>query len=41
MGLVGDVAASLHHNSQQRQILNPLSKAKDQILVLMDASQVR
>ena len=28
-----------HHSSQQRRILNPLSKAKDQTQVLMDASQ--
>ena len=28
----------LHHSSQQCQILNPLSKARDQTLILMDAS---
>ena len=28
--LIGVVAASPHHSSQQRQILNPLSKARDQ-----------
>jgi len=31
----------LHHSSQQRQILSPLSKAKDRTCVLMDASQIR
>ena len=31
---------NLHHSSRQCQILNPLSKAKDQTHVLMDASQV-
>ena len=30
----------LHHSSQQRQILNPLSEARDQIHVLMDISWV-
>ena len=30
----------LHHSSWQRQILNPLSKAKDGICVLMDTSWV-
>ena len=30
----------LPHSSQQRQILNPLSKARDQTHVLMDASRV-
>ena len=30
----------LHHSSQQHQILNPLSKARDQICILMDASQI-
>ena len=39
-GQTGAVAAGLYHSSQQRQILNPLSKAKDRILVLMDASQI-
>ena len=32
---------NLHHSSQQHQILNPLSKARDQTCILMDASQVR
>jgi len=30
----------LHHSSQQCQILNPLSKARDPTCVLMDASQI-
>ena len=30
----------LYHSSWQRQILNPLSKAKDRTCVLMDASQI-
>ena len=29
----------LHHSSRQRQILNPLSKTRDQTLITMDASQ--
>ena len=32
---------NLHHSSQQRQILNPLSEARDQTRVLKDTSQVR
>ena len=31
----------LHHSSQQRQILNPLSRAGDQTQVLTDTSQIR
>ena len=31
----------LHHSSRQHWILNPLSKARDRTLILMDASQVR
>ena len=31
---------SLHHSSQQHQVLNPLSKAWDQTHVLMDTSRV-
>ena len=29
-GIIGATAANLHHSSWQRQILNPLSKARDQ-----------
>ena len=32
--------SDLHHSSQQCQILNPLSEAKDQTHILMDISQV-
>ena len=32
---------NLHHNSWHRQILNPLSKARDQTCVLRDTSQIR
>ena len=51
-GQIGDVATTatatpdlscvcdLHHNSQQRQILNPLSKARDWIRILMDTNRV-
>ena len=35
-----DAAAGLHHNSWQRWILNPLSTARDQTRILMDASQI-
>ena len=31
----------LHHSSWQRQILNPLSEARDRTHILMDASQIR
>jgi len=31
---------NLHHSSRQCQLLNPLSKGRDQIQVLMDTSQV-
>ena len=31
----------LHHRSWQHQILNPLSRARDQAHILMDSSQVR
>ena len=34
-------AAGLYHSSQQRRILNPLSKAKDRTCILMDPSCVR
>ena len=38
---IGAVVASLYHNSQQRWILNPVSKARDRTCILMDASRVR
>ena len=31
---------NLHHSSQQHQILNPPSEARDQTCVLMDTSQI-
>ena len=31
----------LHHSSQQRWSLNPLSKARDQTQILMDSSRIR
>ena len=31
----------LHHSSEQCWILNPLSKTRDQTLILMDSSRVR
>ena len=31
---------NLQHSAQQHGILNPLSKARDQTCVLMDASQI-
>ena len=39
-GLIGAAATSLHHSSAQCWILSPLSKARDQTLILMDPSQV-
>ena len=30
-----------HHSSWQHQILNPLSEAREQTCILMDASQIR
>ena len=39
-GPIGAAAAGLHHSSQQRQILNPLSKARDRTRILMDTSRV-
>ena len=30
----------LHHSSRQRQVLNPLSEARDQTCILMDISRV-
>ena len=32
---------NLHHSSQQRQILNPLSKARDRTRNLVDPSWIR
>ena len=40
-GLIGVVAASLHHSSWQHQILNPLSEARDQTRNLMVSSWIR
>ena len=40
-GRIGATVTGLHHSSQQCWILNPLSEARDQTHVLMDASQVR
>ena len=39
---VGDPShvCNLHHSSQQHQILNPLSEARNQTCILMDASQI-
>ena len=34
------VDANLHHSSQQHQILNPLSEARDQTCILRDTSWV-
>ena len=41
-GQVGARAAGLHlhHSSWQHRILSPLSEARDQICILMDASQI-
>ena len=39
-GPIGAIATGLHHSSQQRQILNPMSGARDGIHVLMDPSRV-
>ena len=39
-GWIGVVAACLHHSSQQSQIFNPLSKARDQTHILMDTSRI-
>ena len=34
------LTCDLHHSSWQRQILNPLSEARDETCFLMDTSQV-
>ena len=39
-GLIGATVASLHHSSEQRWILNPLSEARDQSRNLMVPSQI-
>ena len=36
-----DPSCDLHHSSWQHQILNPLSKARDQTCIFMNTSQVR
>jgi len=40
-GLIRTVAAGLHHSSQQRRILNPLSKTRDQTHNLVVPSRIR
>ena len=40
-GRIGATAAGLHHSSQQRRILNPLSEARDRTLNLMVPSWIR
>ena len=40
-GRIEAIAANIHHSSQQHQILNPLSEARDGTCMLMDASQIR
>ena len=40
-GLIGAVAAGLHHSSQQHWILNPLSKARDRTCNLIVPSRIR
>ena len=37
---IGAVAAGLHHNSEQRWILNPRREARDRTHTLMDTGQV-
>ena len=39
-GLIGATAAGIHHRSQQRQILNPLSEARDGTYIFMDTSWI-
>ena len=39
-GRIGAAAASLHHNSGQHQILNPLSEARDRTGNLMVPGQI-
>ena len=40
-GQIEATAASLHRSSQQHQILNPLSKARDQTRNLVVPSRIR
>ena len=40
-GQIGAVAASLHHSSEQCQILNLLSEAREGTRVLRDTGQIR
>ena len=40
-GRIRAVAASLHHSHSNTRSFNPLSKARDGICVLMNASQIR
>ena len=37
---LGAAAAGLYHSSQQCQIANPVSEARDRTLILMDTSQI-
>ena len=39
-GIIRATTAGLHHSSRQRQILNPLSEARDQTPKLMVPSQI-
>ena len=38
--LTASVTYDLYHSSQQHQILNPLSKVRDQTHIFMDASHI-
>ena len=40
-GQIRAVATSLYHSSRQLRILNPLSEARDQTLIIMDTSHFR
>ena len=39
-GCIRPAAAGLHHSSQKRQILNPLSKPRDRTCILINISRV-
>ena len=41
MGLIGAVAARLHHSPWQRRILDPLNEARDRMRNLMVPSRIR